>query len=77
MSVREHVVFKDVLIRSAGAGDQNSGDCDLVIVVGGGAWDCDSLTPPNHPLIPSLYYKCYMHYICYYMACSNNHKHLV
>ncbi len=26
MSVREHVVFMDVLIRSAGAGDQNSGD---------------------------------------------------
>ncbi len=24
MSVREHVVFMDVLIRSAGAGDQNS-----------------------------------------------------
>ncbi len=44
MSVREHVVFMDVLIRSAGAGDQNSGDCDLVIVVGGGDWDCDSLT---------------------------------
>ncbi len=44
MSVREHVVFMDVLIKSAGAGDQNSGDCDLVIVVGGGDWDCDSLT---------------------------------
>ncbi len=44
MSVREHVVFMDVLIRSAGAGDQNSGDCDPVIVVGGGDWDYDSLT---------------------------------
>ncbi len=38
------MVFMDVLIRSVGAGDQNSGDCDLVIVVSGGDWVCDSLT---------------------------------
>ncbi len=46
MSVREHVVFMDVLIMSAGAGDQNSGDCDLVIVVGGGDWTVTLTLPP-------------------------------
>ncbi len=30
---------------TAGAGDQKTGDCDLVIVVAG---DCESLTPRHH-----------------------------
>ncbi len=45
MSVRECVEFyRSVDEGTAGAGDQNSGDWDLVIAVDGEDCDCDSLT---------------------------------